>query len=59
MTDDAVQAIHDRLQPPVPRGHKSYSLLYPLAVHNLTTAALNLAAENGAPVVSADVINEV
>ena len=58
-TDEAVQAIHDRLEPPVPRGHKSYSLLYPLAVHNLLTAAMNVAAENGAPIVSADIIAEV
>ncbi len=58
-TDEAVQAIHDRLEPPVPRGHKSYSLLYPLAVHNLLTAAMNEASENDAPIVSADIIAEV
>jgi len=55
----AVQAIRDRLAPPVPRGHVAHTLLYPLAVHNLTTAALNLAAAHGAPVVSADIIHEV
>jgi len=55
----AVQAIHTRLAPPVPRGHTAHTLLYPLAVHNLTTAALNLAAEHGAPVVTADIIHEV
>jgi len=55
----AVHAIHTRLAPPVPRGHVAHTLLYPLAVHNLTTAALNLAAAHGAPVVSADIIHEV
>jgi len=59
MNDAAVQAIHARLAPPVPRGHVAHTLLYPLAVHNLTTAALNLAAAHGAPIVSADVIHEV
>jgi len=55
----AVHAIHTRLAPPVPRGHVAHTLLYPLAVHNLTTAALNLAAAHGAPVVCADIIHEV
>ena len=59
VTNEAVQALHARLEPPVPFGHKSYSLLYPLAVHNLLTAAMNVAAENGAPIVSADIIAEV
>ncbi|HCL5252819.1 TPA: AAA family ATPase [Salmonella enterica] len=35
------------------------SLLYPLAVSNLVTAAMNLAAEIGVPVVNADVIKGV
>jgi len=35
------------------------SLLYPLAVGNLITASMNLAAEIGAPTVSADVVREV
>ncbi len=35
------------------------SLLYPLAVGNLLTASMNLAAEIGAPTVSADVVREV
>jgi len=59
MDAKAVQAIHTRLAPPVPRGHTAHTLLYPLAVHNLTTAALNLAAAHGAPVVTADIIHEV
>lgn len=59
ITADGLQAITERLQPVVPRGHKQHSLLYPLAVHNLLIAAMNLAAENGAPVVSADIVQEV
>jgi len=55
----AVHAIHTRLAPPVPRGHTAHTLLYPLAVHNLTTAALNLAAQHGAPMVTADIIHDV
>lgn len=58
-TADGIQAIYDRLQPPVPKGHKVRSLLYPLAVNNLAIAALNLAAEMGAPQVTADVVMEV
>lgn len=59
ITADGVQAIYDRLQPPVPKGHKVRSLLYPLAVNNLAIASLNLAAEMGAPQVTADVVMEV
>ena len=59
ITDDGLQAISERLQPPAPRGHEQRSYLYPLAVHNLMIAAMNLAAENGAPVVSADIVQEV
>lgn len=35
------------------------SLLYPLAVANVVTAAMNLASEIGAPMISADIIKEV
>ena len=38
---------------------RTLSLLYPLAVNNFLTAALNLAAEIGAPKVSGDVVGEV
>lgn len=38
---------------------KAVSLLYPLAVNNLLTACMNLAADLGAPRVSADVVKEV
>ncbi|MFT0531630.1 AAA family ATPase [Castellaniella hirudinis] len=59
ITVDGLQAVRDRLQPPAPRGHEQRSYLYPLAVHNLMIAAMNLAAENGAPCVSADIVKEV
>lgn len=38
---------------------RATSLLYPLAVNNLLTAALNMAAEIGAPLVSRDVVRAV
>jgi len=41
------------------KGRETFSLLYPLAVGNLLTAAMNLAAEIGAPTVSADVVRGV
>lgn len=44
------------------KGHgdnQAVSLLYPLAVNNLLTACMNLAAEIGAPKVTADVVKEV
>jgi|LSQX01.1.fsa_nt_gb type II secretory pathway predicted ATPase ExeA len=58
-TADGIQAIYDLLQPPVPKGHRVRSLLYPLAVNNLSIAALNLAADMGAPNITADIVNEV
>jgi type II secretory pathway predicted ATPase ExeA len=41
------------------RDEAPISLLYPLAVNNLLTACMNLAADIGAPRVSADVVKEV
>ena len=38
---------------------RAQSLLYPLAVNNLLTAALNQAAELGAPIVNRDVVRAV
>jgi len=35
------------------------SLLYPLAVNNLVTAALNVAADLGVPVINRDVVRAV
>lgn len=40
-------------------GAKSTSLLHPLAINNLLTTAMNLAADMGAPKVTADVVKEV
>jgi type II secretory pathway predicted ATPase ExeA len=59
INDDGLQALTEKLQPPAPRGHETRSLLYPLAVHNLLAAAMNLAAEHGAPVVDGGIIKEV
>lgn len=54
----AIAALRDRLSAAVGRGGRM-SLLYPLAVGNLLTAAMNLAAALGVPQVTADVIREV
>lgn len=51
----AIDALRAKLVPP--RG--SGSLLYPLAVQNALTAAMNRAADLGVPVVTADVIRGV
>ncbi|MDD1014562.1 ExeA family protein [Pseudomonas rubra] len=56
-----IQAIAARLSQPSRSGgrDKQVSLLYPLAIGNLMTAAMNLAAELGAPVITADVVKGV
>ena len=41
------------------KGQHTRSLLYPLAIGNLLTGALNCAADLGIPVITADVIKEV
>lgn len=50
----AIDALRNKLS-----GRGGYSVLYPLAVHNVLTAAMNDAAELGLPVVNADVVAEV
>ena len=40
-------------------GRGQYSVLYPLAVHNVVTAALNEAATLGIPHITADVVEGV
>ncbi|MFZ5659165.1 MAG: ExeA family protein [Pseudomonadota bacterium] len=55
----ALDAIAAKLTFSHPHRKDRLSLLYPLAVNNVVTAAMNLAAEIGAPRVSADVIREV
>lgn len=63
ITDAGVEQIRQRLTV-VRAGNAStksrhVSLLYPLAVNNLITACLNLAAHLGAPVVDADIVKGV
>lgn len=48
-----IDALREKLAPSRQRG---MSLLYPQAVHNALTAAMNLAAELGVPRVNADVV---
>lgn len=57
-TEDAFFAVRNRLTV-VNRKKVSSSLLYPLAVGNLLTAAMNMAAGLGVPLVNADVINNI
>lgn len=61
ITEDGVEALRARLtsQHPGQRGRDGVSLCYPLAVGNFVIAAMNQAAEVGAPVVNADVIRAV
>lgn len=56
INETGVEAIRARLTLPSHRGRQQVSLLYPLAVGNLITAAMNLAADIGAPLVDADVV---
>ncbi|CUZ67427.1 MULTISPECIES: AAA family ATPase [Serratia] len=55
----ATDAIRARLSNNIGGRKGVVSLLYPLAVSNLTIAAMNLAAQIGVPVVNADVIKGV
>jgi len=56
----ALDALRTKLTVPARnRNAQPVSLLYPLAVGNQITAAMNLAAEIGAPKITADVINAV
>lgn len=58
--DGGIAAIRERLTIPGRRqGQNNVSLLYPLAVGNLLTASMNLAADIGSPVVNADVVKAV
>ena len=57
--DTALDAVRERLILTNSRNKAQTSLLYPLAVGNLLTAAMNLAAELGAPRVTADVVKGV
>lgn len=55
----ATDAIRARLSSNIGGRKGVVSLLYPLAVSNLTIAAMNLAAQIGVPVVNADVIKGI
>lgn len=59
MDDAAIAALQAKLTGPGRNGRPGYSVVYPLAVQNVLTAALNAAAEIGAPRVTADMIAEV
>lgn len=66
ITDDGIEALRARLTPhpsqPGQRGQRGrdgMSLCYPLAVGNFIIAAMNQAADIGAPVVDADVVRAV
>lgn len=59
MGDPEVDAIRERLTGHSPSTRDAFSVLYPLAVHNLVTAALNLAASVGAPRLSPEIVAEV
>ena len=57
--ESGITAIASRLTAtPVRKGQISRSLLYPLAVGNLITGAMNSAAELGVPTITADVVRE-
>ncbi|WP_151730333.1 ExeA family protein [Acinetobacter junii] len=57
--ESGIDAICTKLTRNVGRNHKSESLLYPLAVGNLLTGALNVAADLGEDVVTGDLVMEV
>ncbi|WP_156521175.1 ExeA family protein [Halothiobacillus diazotrophicus] len=55
-----IEALRSKLTVPGrTRGSTATSLLYPLAVGNQLTAAMNLAAELGAPIITADIVRSV
>lgn len=60
ISEDGVEALRVRLTgQSSQRGRDGVSLCYPLAVGNFVVAAMNQAADIGAPVVNADVIRSV
>ena len=63
MDAGAIDALRDKLsiskRGARPSERQLHSLLYPLAIANVTTAAINLAASIGAPQVTAEIIKEV
>lgn len=59
ITPDGVDEMRTRLMSPTVGDQAPASLLYPLNVNNWMTAALNTAAELGAPVIDRDVVGAV
>lgn len=57
--DTGISAMVKKLVRTDPKGKVVQSLLYPLAVGNLLTGAMNLASSLGVPVINADIINNV
>lgn len=57
--ESGLDAISTKLTRNVGRKNQHESLLYPLAVGNLITGAMNVAAELGVPVVTGDLVMEV
>lgn len=57
--ESGIAAICTKLSRNVGRNNKSESLLYPLAIGNLLTGALNVAADLGVDVVTGDLVMEV
>jgi type II secretory pathway predicted ATPase ExeA len=58
-SSDGIEALEERLTVRGRNKGETLSLLYPLAINNLLIAALNLAAANGIPMITKDVITEV
>lgn len=56
LDDSAIDALVERLWLPGKKRDSRVSNLHPLAVGNLVTAAMNLAAEIGVPEINADVV---
>ena len=61
MDESAIDAVAERLtvKSRTKQGTEQHSLLYPLAVNNLVSAAMNQAAELGFDVVDGDVVRGV
>lgn len=57
--ESGIDAISTKLTRNVGRKNQHESLLYPLAVGNLITGAMNVAADLGVPVVTGDLVMEV
>ncbi|MGB9040321.1 MAG: AAA family ATPase [Acinetobacter calcoaceticus] len=56
ISEDGIQAIVDRLTQINSAGKTTRSLLYPLAIGNLITSSMNLAAEFGEDVITRDIV---